>query len=79
MLRRATDAALAESDPASRRQYDVDQRHLRQFLKNFSRFVAQPGTLTELRQGLPQHVSQETHQDMRLDPFQFLVPDRPKL
>ncbi len=52
----ATDAALANRHSASCRQENVDQRHLRQFLKHLSRFIPQPGAMTELRQGLPQNV-----------------------
>jgi hypothetical protein len=50
-----TDAALAYRHSASCRQENVDQRHLRQFLKHLSWFITQPGAITELRQGLPQH------------------------
>src|SRR6266436_1748995 len=49
VLGRASDAALANRHATSCRQENIDQRHLRQFLKHLSRFVAQPGALTELR------------------------------
>ena len=56
VLSRATHAALPNRHSASCRQEYVDQRYLSQFLKHLSRFIPQPGAMTELRQGLPQNV-----------------------
>ena len=70
------DGAAIVAGSGGGRQHHVAALDLGQFLQHRARRVAQAGPPHPLGQRLPQHVRQETHQDVRLHPVGLLMPDR---
>ena len=60
--------AFSDVDALPRGQDDVHEADVFELVEHPSRLVAQAGLAAELSQCLPQHVSQETHEDVRLRP-----------
>src|SRR5207247_654037 len=57
---------------------DVRALDAAEFIENRPRAVAQPRSALPLLQRLPEHIGEEAHQDVRLDPLGLLMPDRPE-
>src|SRR5207253_9199862 len=74
------DAADAERAVGilGQRQHDVRALDAAEFIENRPRAVAQPRLALPLLQRLPEHIGEEAHQDVRLDPLGLLMPDRPE-
>ena len=74
---RADDAAKADvaAERLSGREHDVDALKPAKLLEDAPGRVAQAGLALPVLESLPEHVSEEANEDMRLDPFLLLVPD----
>jgi len=76
MLCRLGDASAADVDAAFCQQHNVHHLYLRYLIKHFPGLIAQTRCPTHLSEGFPKDKCEEAHQNVRLNPFFLLVPNR---
>ena len=72
---RLGDTPFSDVDTASGWQDNIHHSQVVQFLQYTAWLVAESYLLTHLAERLPQHVRQETDEDVRKDTIFLLVPD----
>ena len=77
MLVGPSHTAFSDVDALPRGQDDIDQADFFDLVEHPSRLVAEAGLEAKLGEGFPQDVGQEAHEDVRLHPLGFLMPDGP--
>jgi hypothetical protein len=76
---RLGDTPFSDVDTAAGWQDNIHHSQVVQFLQHTAWLVAESCVLTHLAKRLPQHVRQETDEDVSEDTVFFLVPDRANL
>jgi hypothetical protein len=79
VIRRAAHAASADFPARLCRQNNIYRFDPRDFRKHSSWFIAQSTPAAHLAKRFPQNISQKAYQDMGLDAFGLLMPDRTNL
>jgi hypothetical protein len=71
-----SDAAQADPSLCCGRQYDIVRLNAREFFEDCARGITQACALLPHLEALPQHESEEAHEDVGLDAILALMPDR---